>query len=256
MPTFALPLLIFVGVALATVFVSSRRAAFRRPLTDADGMFAAFMEHGPFIAFMKDADGRYVYENRALVEYIGRVRPGAVTCLGRTDRELFSPTEETVYVDNDRQVIERGVPMRFSEHSVDADGTVRDWSTVKFPRIDAEGRTCVAGISIDVTELRLAKSDARANADQVTLAVEAGRMGTLTLDLATGMLETSPVFALLHGRPETRTQLTLAESLAEVHPEDRSKIQEAVQAALKDRALNASNTASFFRTDRVGGSNS
>jgi signal transduction histidine kinase len=41
---------------------------------------------------------------------------------------------------------------------------------------------------------------------------------------------------LLHGRPETRTQLTLAESLAEVHPEDRSKIQEAVQAALKDRA--------------------
>jgi hypothetical protein len=61
---------------------------------------------------------------------------------------------------------------------------------------------------------------------------------------------------LLHGRPETRTRLTLAESLAEVHPEDRSKIQEAVQAALKDRALNASNTASFFRTDRFGGSNS
>ncbi len=109
-------------------------------------------------------------------------------------------------------------------------------STIKFPRKDACGRSYVAGISIDVTALHAARTDARSSADQVALAIEAGRMGTLTLDLSTHVLETSPFFATLHGRPETKTRLTLEESLSEVHPEDRPRIIEAVQDALRDRA--------------------
>ncbi len=119
---------------------------------------AGFMDHGPFAAYMKDADGRYVYENRMLVDLMRRVRPGTTTILGRTDRELFAPSEGKTYIEHDCLVIEHGKPMQFDEVSVDADGTVRKWSTIKFPRKDALGRTCVAGISIDVTDLRQAES--------------------------------------------------------------------------------------------------
>ncbi len=61
-------------------------------------------------------------------------------------------------------------------------------------------------------------------------------MGTFTLDLATQKLDTSPLFATLHGRPETKTRLCIEESLAEVHPDDHMMILMVIQAALRDRA--------------------
>lgn len=234
MPSYILPLSMFLVAVLAAV--SSWFVATRRRLTNEAEMFAGFMQYGPFVAFMKDAEGRYAYENHELKELIRKIRPETTTMLGRTDRELFPTAEGSAYIDHDCTVIEYGKPLQFDETSVEADGTVRAWSTIKFPLRDGQGRPCVAGISIDVTTLRQARTDARSNADQVALAVEAGRMGTLTLDLATQTLETSPVFATLHGRPDTKTRLSLAESLAEVHPEDRPMILEVVQAALSDKA--------------------
>ena len=90
----------------------------------------------------------------------------------------------------------------------------------------------------DLSEVRRAQGAARASEDRCALAFEAGRMGTLTMDLATQMLETSPLFAVLHGRSESRTRLSFTESLAEVHPDDRQSIIDAVQSALRDRAPN------------------
>jgi len=236
MPAFTtIPSLVVVAALAAAV---AWLLASRRRLAADVGKFTGFMEHGPFLAFMKDADGRYEYENHLLTEHIGRIRPGTTTLLGRTDAELFPTAQERSYVDNDRRVLELGHPLQFDEMSVDADGTVRHWSTIKFPRSDGHGRPGIAGISIDVTAVRRAQSDARSSADRCALAIEAGRMGTFTLDLATQALETSPLFAVLHHRPESRTHLGLEESLAEVHPEDRPKIVAAVQAALQNSVPN------------------
>lgn len=207
----------------------------RRPSADVD-MFAGFMEYGPFVAFMKDANGRYIYENRAIVEVAERIHPGTKSLIGKTDLELFDAPMAMTYRANDQAVIQHGKPLQFEERSVDADGTVRHWSTIKFPRRDDRGRPCVAGITIDVTALRQARSDARVSVDRCSLALEAGRMGDFTLHLTTQLLDTSPLFATLHGRPETKTRLSLEESLAEVHLEDRPKIIEAVQAAVVNRA--------------------
>lgn len=236
MPAFVVPLSIVVCAAL--VALVAWFAAWRRRLLHDVGRFAGFMEHGPFVAFMKDADGRYVYENRALVDLMRHIRPGTTTILGRTDQELFSAAEGTAYIDHDRKVIAHGKPLQFDETSVDADGTIRHWSTIKFPRADGRGRPCVAGISIDVTAMQQARTEARSSEDRCGLALEAGRMGDFTLDLATQTLDTSRLFAILHGRPETKTRLSLEESLADVHPDDRPKIIAAVQAALRNRAPN------------------
>jgi len=107
---------------------------------------------------------------------------------------------------------------------------------VKFPWIDERGRSCVAGISVDMSEVERAQETAKVSADRCALALDAGRMGTMTMSLADGSIETSPLFAVLHGRPETKTRLTLEESLAEVHPDDRQPIMEAVQAACREAA--------------------
>lgn len=233
-PSFA----IIAALLVAVIWLGVRCRRLTAELAVTTGRFKGYMDHGPFLAFMKDADGRYVYENRLLSEYIGQIRPGTTTCIGRTDAELFPTTEQQAYVGNDRRVLEAARPLHFDEVSVDADGTVRHWSTVKFPRREDDGRTYLAGISIDVTETRRARADARSHEDRCGLALEAGRMGMLTMDLKTQMLETTSLFATLHGRPSTKTRLSLAESLAEVHPDDRQLIIDAVQAALHDRAPN------------------
>lgn len=229
---------VIAALLAVVVLLGVRYRRLRADLAATRGRFKGYMDHGPFVAFMKDADGRYIYENRLLAEHIGRIRPGMTTCIGRTDDELFPTTVQQAYVSNDRRALEAGLPLHFDEVSVDADGTVRHWSTVKFPRVEDDGRTYLAGISIDVTEARHARSDARSHEDRCALALEAGCMGMVTMDLKTQMLETTPVFAILHGRPSTKTRLSLVESLAEVHPDDRQSIVDAVQAALSDRAPN------------------
>jgi len=113
---------------------------------------------------------------------------------------------------------------------------MRNWSTIKFPWSDSRGRACVAGLSIDLTEARSAQETARLSAERCALALEAGRMGTMTLDLKSGMVETSPLFAVIHGRPEAKTRLSLEESLADIHPDDRPSIEVAIRAALANQA--------------------
>lgn len=230
----ALVLALAVCVALAATLV--QLVAARRQLAADTNLFSQFLEHGPFLAYLKDADGRYAYENQATREHVARVIPGTTSTLGRTDRELFSNTVGTLYVDHDRTVVEQGQPSHFAEMSVDSDGTVRHWSSIKFLCHDDRGRSCIAGISIDVTALRQARTEARSSEERHSLALEAGRMGTFTLDLASRMLVTSSLFATLHGRPETSTRLCIEESLAEVHPDDHGLIFEAIHAAVAGQA--------------------
>lgn len=210
--------------------------ATRRKLAADINLFSRFLEHGPFLAYLKDADGRYAYENQATREHVARVIPGTTSTLGRTDQELFPPTMGMLYVDHDRTVVEHGQPSQFAEMSVDSDGTVRHWSSLKFLCRDDRGRPCIAGISIDVTALRQARTEARSSEERHSLALEAGRMGTFTLDLASRMLDTSVLFATLHGRPETSTRMCIEESLSEVHPDDHALIVEAIHAAVGGRA--------------------
>ncbi|MFO1538768.1 MAG: PAS domain-containing protein [Actinomycetota bacterium] len=196
------------------------------------------MNLAPFSAYIKDADGRYVYANPSLVAVTRKVRPNLESFLGRTDLDVFPADEARRYMDDDRKVRTQGTPLAFDNSSVDADGTVRQWFSVKFPWIDEHGRTCVGGVSVDMSEVERAQATAKASDARHALALEAGRMGTFTLDLATQTLDTSPLFATLHGRPETTTRLGIDESLAEVHPDDRPAILQAIHAALGDQPPN------------------
>ena len=233
MPSLAL-LIAFVAATLVAIAITALAVSRRRLATKAS-IYSSFLEHGPFLAYLKDSAGRYVYENDAVLEHLRRVRPGLTTTLGKTDRELF-PTVSALYVDHDREVLKSGKPYQFAEMSEDADGTVRHWSSMKFPWRDARGTIGVAGISIDVTDLRQARSAVESSEARCALALEAGRMGTFTMNLTTQTLDTSPLFATLHGRPETRTSISLEESLAEVHPDDRPTIIGTVHAAIEGRA--------------------
>jgi PAS domain S-box-containing protein len=110
--------------------------------------FEAFMANSPTFAYMKDAEGRYLYVNRRVQEAFGRSAEGWI---GRTDLEIFPPQAAAQYRGHDQRVLAGGAAMEFSEHAVVLQGA-RSFLSFKFPIEDRRGRPILAGVSVDVTE--------------------------------------------------------------------------------------------------------
>jgi PAS domain S-box-containing protein len=225
----AILLAVVVWLAVARRRLADKLATIRR-------RFFACMDESPFCVSIRSADGRSIYENPALRAITRTALPHNGSFLGRTDRDFFPPEQADISMNGDREVLSSGIPLVCDTSFRDADGSLRVWSSLKFPWVDDDGETCVAGVSFERTDIHRAREAIRASEDRHALALEAGRMGTMTLDLVTQVIETSSLFARMHGRPETKTRLTLEESLAEVHPDDHRPIIEAVQLALRDQA--------------------
>jgi len=125
--------------------VAGRRRA-EAMLEDSRSRFAQFMDGSPFCAYLKDATGRFVFVNRHLREVYPDVQ------VGRRVEEMFPERQSREFSRNDDLARSGGVPVHCEEAATGPDGTVRYWSTFKFPVRDAEGDVFVGGISIDITE--------------------------------------------------------------------------------------------------------
>ena len=111
--------------------------------------FEQFMENLPALAFIKDADGRYIFTNQAY-RSIGSVDPKAR--IGLTDFALFPGETARILRENDASVLRKGVPAETIEEVPFAGKVQHQW-TVKFPLTEADGRVRLAGIAVDITRL-------------------------------------------------------------------------------------------------------
>jgi PAS domain S-box-containing protein len=110
--------------------------------------FQAFMDNTPALAFIKDADGRYVFINRAMMHDFGFRE---TDCIGKTDVELFSAATAAQLREHDQAVLASRRPVRCIETVARDDGD-RTYLSFKFPLQDRDGRWLLAGMSIDITE--------------------------------------------------------------------------------------------------------
>ena len=124
-----------------------------RELAQAQRRFAAFLDHAPVGAFMKDAQGRFHFTNALFEGAVGR---DAASIVGGTDYDLFPPAAAEGYREADAAVRRNGTPLEFEEDVPLASGGMERWRTLKFP-IEIEGEIWVGGVGIDVTALREAE---------------------------------------------------------------------------------------------------
>ena len=117
-------------------------------LRKSEKLFAAFMDHSPGFAWIKDLEGRYVYANKTL-EQLGPYREG---WLGKTDGDLWPAGIAATYRTTDETVIATRKALQTVEPYL-LDGEACSALVSKFPILDSSGAVeMVGGVGIDITE--------------------------------------------------------------------------------------------------------
>ena len=123
-------------------------------LRESQAFFNSFMDNSPAVAFMKDAEGRYVYVNKPFEKVFGQ----KLSFLkGRTSFDWLPPISAADTHGDDLKVLEGGHPQESIESLPAGDGTMRHWLVFKFPTIDSAGRRYISGVGVDITERRRAE---------------------------------------------------------------------------------------------------
>ena len=139
------------GEILTTIIEITEQKRFEHTLRVSEERFSTFMRHLPGMAFIKDAEGRYLYCNEAANRVMGREQSTAV---GSAPGQIWSKTFAAHLRRNDQRVIESGKPHEFIENVRHKDG-MHTWLVSKFPILDADGKpVLVGGIGLDITERR------------------------------------------------------------------------------------------------------
>jgi PAS domain S-box-containing protein len=123
-------------------------------LSESRAFFNSFMDNSPAVAFMKDAQGRYVYVNKPFERLFGK---DLSFLRGKTSFDwLPSPLAYETH-NHDLRVLNGGYPEEIFETVPTEDGTPHQWLVFKFPTTDAAGNKYVAGVGVDISERRHAE---------------------------------------------------------------------------------------------------
>ncbi|MDI1475592.1 PAS domain-containing protein [Polyangium sp. y55x31] len=163
------------GIGAVSLDITAQKRV-ENQLRESEERFQQFMGNCPASAYIKDAEGRYVWVNAYLERRFDRP---LAQWIGGTDADLFSPEEAARVGENDRGVLSSGAVTRLEE-TVTVAGRPAHYLSYKFPIHDSHGRILLAGMSVDITDQVEAREHVRRlNAE---LEARAGELQTV-LDL-------------------------------------------------------------------------
>ncbi len=182
---------------VTAIITSARDISKRKEMEDAlkasEKRFEEFMNYMPGVAFMKDADGNYIYYNQEFRKIIGMSHDAEFRVFKDSDiwpENVAAPLRKT-----DLEVLESGSSVRSIQEIPQADG-IHHWLAIKFPVPDEHNRaTLIGGVGLDMTENIKAQQEI---AKFHTIA-ENANYGLSITDLDGKMLYVNPYFARVHG---------------------------------------------------------
>ena len=154
---------------------------------------------------------------------------------GRAPAECLSHGSAEQLIKHFERVVQEGTPLQFEEaHPVG--GQTRTFQTILTPVRNKWGRIHrIAGISRDITALKVAQADLQASEERLNYALEGTQQGLWDWDLETGSVYRSPRWSGMLGYPPEAIGPTLKAGLDLIHPEDRLQMEAALNAHLEGR---------------------
>jgi len=152
----------------ATDYVASQlmRIAAESALRQSERRFASFMQNLPAAAFIRDAEGRYLFVN-AFVERTTR-RP-LKDWVGKTDAEIGTPGLEEIRA-TDRKVLDELKPVTRIVQTGHREP--RHWMVSKFPLVGDADAPMIGTISLEITEQKRAEESQREGAERLRLLID------------------------------------------------------------------------------------
>lgn len=112
----------------------------------------------PVLSFSKDTNtGKYIACNNLFADFANRKSPEEV--VGLSDHDIFDKETADHFIEDDYLAMSMDEPYVFIEDALDAAGRPRQFQTTKMKFVDSEGRLCLLGMSVDVTEMMRIKSE-------------------------------------------------------------------------------------------------
>lgn len=208
--------------------VERRRA--EEALRESEERFKAFMDNSPAVAFVKDEEGRFIYINQPFKSFFN-VDPDDL--VGKTDFDLWPEETAAQLREHDRAVLRSGRTLEAVEMVPAPDGTLRPWLTLKFPLRDKGGRLCLAGMAVNITELRRAEEELRRVSERLQLATRAAGIGIWDWDVVQDKLVWDDATYGLFGVREEDFGGAYDAWAGTLAPEDFERITADVRAALR-----------------------
>ena len=118
-------------------------------LAASERRFRIFMNHAPFMVYMKDAQERLTFYNDRLAE---EFNISSRQWIGKTSVDLWPPKVSDEIRRHEQQVITGGRIMEKVEETIEPDGRKRCIKTYKFPWWNERGEIMLGAFAMDVTE--------------------------------------------------------------------------------------------------------
>jgi PAS domain S-box-containing protein len=107
------------------------------------------------------------------------------------------------------------------------------WGRLSISLLKGRPSPLVVAMVEDITDKRTAEETVRASEERLRLAQQAARIGTFERNVRTGVVTWTPEMESLYGLPPGGFGQTQADFENLIHPDDRAKVKELVDCALK-----------------------
>lgn len=138
--------------------ISAKKAKEEKKIDELKESLSELFMNMPALTFSKDViTGKYLACNQMFAEYAHKGTPERV--VGLTDEEIFGAKQAAKLRESDEATLAMKGPNIFNEEVEDASGNIISLQTTKLQFMDANGRFCILGMSLDMTEMTMAKRE-------------------------------------------------------------------------------------------------
>lgn len=120
-----------------------------KSLEASQAQFSAFMQHNPYMASLKTAEGIYLYYNPRFAEFFGLTD---AQWIGQRDADVLPQGVRSFILGHDAAVLANGGMVELSSEMLDSHGRSYNLKALKFTYQDARGAAVIGSVYIDVTE--------------------------------------------------------------------------------------------------------